>query len=105
FVQTISCYTCTAGDDLFNVDSPNVIRCLSTCSYCYKLTVFIAYAPMYTDKECVWSCTPSYSVFDEFKTINIKSKRHDRVENFIVELPLQRLAAQQLLAIDPPPNV
>ncbi|CAM4756862.1 unnamed protein product [Rotaria magnacalcarata] len=35
FVQTISCYTCTAGDDLFNVDSPNVIRCLSTCSYCY----------------------------------------------------------------------
>ncbi|CAF2067912.1 unnamed protein product [Rotaria magnacalcarata] len=64
FVQTISCYTCTAGDDLFNVDSPNVIRRLSTCSYCYKLTVFIAYAPMYTDKECVWSCTPSYSVFD-----------------------------------------
>ncbi|CAF4307093.1 unnamed protein product [Rotaria socialis] len=64
FVQTISCYTCTAGDDPFNGDSPNVTRRLSTCSYCCKLTAFMAYAPMYTVRECVRSCTPTYSVFD-----------------------------------------
>jgi hypothetical protein len=43
--------------------------------------------------------------FRKFNIINIKIKKHEFRENVIIELVLQRFVAQQVLIIDPPPNV
>ncbi|CAF0903236.1 unnamed protein product [Rotaria sp. Silwood1] len=62
-VQTIACYTCIDCDDPFDANSPNVTQSLASCYYCYKLTIFMAYAPHYIIKDCVQTCTPTNAMW------------------------------------------
>ncbi|CAF1052184.1 unnamed protein product [Rotaria sordida] len=63
-IQTIACYTCIDCGDPFDVQTSNAGQSLPVCAYCYKLTVYMAYAPTrYVVKECVQSCNESGYLF------------------------------------------